>query len=63
MSNVPDAKELLGHAQFIVNCAHTRLEPIRRGSNLTPNDIWVALTYIEQIGAKLAELEKLYAAA
>lgn len=50
------AKELVSNAQFILTCAHTRLEPIRCGSNLSPNDIWVALEYIEEASAKLKKL-------
>ncbi|MND92774.1 hypothetical protein D3C80_849450 [compost metagenome] len=55
------AKELIDHAKFILQCAHTRLEPIRCGENLNPDDVYVALEYIESVGKKLTELEKLNA--
>lgn len=54
-----DATELLKSAKFILGCAHTRLEDIRCGANLNPNDIWVALEYIESTTKKLNELEKM----
>ncbi|MNN34513.1 hypothetical protein D3C81_1483210 [compost metagenome] len=47
------AQELVSSVAFIAQCALTRLEPIRCGSNLSPQDIWVALEYIEEMQQKL----------
>ena len=46
-------KELVKSVSFIAQCAHTRLEPIRKAPSLNPTDIWTALEYIEEIQLKL----------
>jgi len=47
----------LKHVRDIVGYAHSRLEPIRRGANLDPNDVWVALDYLESVLTRLQTLQ------
>lgn len=51
--------ELVDHAKFILGNAHTRIEPIRQGSNINPNDVWTTLDYIEAAQKKLTEAAEL----
>lgn len=38
--------------------AHSELEPIRRGSNINPDNIWRALDYLEKASQDLDKLHK-----